>query len=187
MENPEFLKRHLELWYQQPDAYERRFCQLIGGRAPQAADEIAMDERSLELLGITPEEGQTITLQLKMGYDRPVIERQFTLVGWFGYSDIMNTGFGIVSEAYLTEYADELAEASEQTGSQVGLDHRPIVAHLQLQRDGLPLLRGDSQQLQTALVHGNFIRCLGCTTTDQLAEPALVGIRLLIPQLQMTL
>lgn len=121
VENPEFLKRHLELWYQPPEAYERRFCQLTGGRAPQAADEIAMDERSLELLGITPEEGQTITLQLKMGYDQPVIERQFTLVGWFGYSDIMNTGFGIVSEAYLTEHAGELAEASEQTGSQVGL------------------------------------------------------------------
>ena len=121
VENSEFLKRHLELWYQQPDAYERRFCQLTGGRAPQAANEIAMDERSLELLGITPEEGQTITLQLKIGYDQPVIERQFTLVGWFGYSDIMNTGFGIVSEAYLTEYADELAEASEQIGSQVGL------------------------------------------------------------------
>lgn len=70
VENPEFLKRHLELWYQQPDAYERRFCQLTGGRAPQAADEIAMDERSLELLGIA-----VPRLALHFGAGQPVVER----------------------------------------------------------------------------------------------------------------
>ena len=180
VENPEFLKRHLELWYQPPEAYERRFCQLTGGRAPQAADEIAMDERSLELLGITPEEGQTITLQLKMGYDQPVIERQFTLVGWFSYSDIMNTGFGIVREAYLAEHADELAEASEQTGSQVGIIQCDVTFSNGVNISGKLRAMAEKAGLAEEVEWNENWAYVGAGITDWTSIGAVAGLLLLI-------
>ena len=50
--NPEFLKRHAEAWYYPEEAYPHCFIDIIEGKAPKAADEILLDETSMELLGL---------------------------------------------------------------------------------------------------------------------------------------
>ena len=55
--NPEFLKRHAEAWYYPEEAYPHCFIDIIEGKAPKAADEILLDETSMELLGLPKEPG----------------------------------------------------------------------------------------------------------------------------------
>ena len=61
VENEEFLKRHMEAWYYPEYHYEHCFVDIIDGRAPEAADEILMDDMSMELLGMEPKAGQQVT------------------------------------------------------------------------------------------------------------------------------
>ena len=67
--NPEFIKRHVEAWYYPTYHYPHCFVDIIDGREPKAADEILMDEVSLELLGKKPEAEQRITLQMQLRQD----------------------------------------------------------------------------------------------------------------------
>lgn len=120
VDNPQFLKRHVELWYRPLDKLDWYFTELKGGHLPQDADEIMMDTQSLSLLGITPKEGAKITLRMNLGYDQPYVERTFVLAGWFESDPVMNVGFGLVSEAYLEKYRQELAKAGEDERSSVG-------------------------------------------------------------------
>ena len=41
--NPEFLKRHMEMWYYPQYHYEHCFIEIIDGKAPEKADEVLMD------------------------------------------------------------------------------------------------------------------------------------------------
>ena len=103
VENPEFLKRHVEMWYYPEYHYPHCFLEIIDGRAPQAADEIVLDEVSLSLLGKEPKAGQKVTLALRIkSRDEEAIERTFTVSGVARAASGMNVGFGIVSEAYKT-------------------------------------------------------------------------------------
>ena len=64
--NKEFLKRHVEMHYIDKEFYPHWFIDIIGGKAPEAADEILMDEKSLQLLGIKPEAGSKVTLEIQV-------------------------------------------------------------------------------------------------------------------------
>lgn len=122
VENPEFLKRHVEMWYYPEYHYPHCFLEIIDGRAPQAADEIVLDEVSLSLLGKEPKAGQKVTLALRIkSRDEEAIERTFTVSGVARAASGMNVGFGIVSEAYKTAHADELVNTYEEDGSGTGV------------------------------------------------------------------
>lgn len=73
------------------------------GRTPQGWNEIAMDTRALELLGVTPELGAqvklTYTLADKEQMGRDVTDT-FTLVGWWDYDELLQVHFLNVSEEY---------------------------------------------------------------------------------------
>lgn len=60
--NPEFLKRRVEAWYIPEYHYGHRFLEIEEENALKAADEIPIDETSLELLGLEKKEGQKVTL-----------------------------------------------------------------------------------------------------------------------------
>lgn len=62
MLNPEFLKRRVEAWYIPEYHYGHRFLEIEEENALKAADEIPIDETSLELLGLEKKEGQKVTL-----------------------------------------------------------------------------------------------------------------------------
>ncbi|NCB91696.1 MAG: ABC transporter permease [Clostridia bacterium] len=108
--NPEFLKRHVEAWYVPESFYPHCFINLIDGRAPQSADEILLDDLSLELMGKEAKAGQDVTIQMKIRSDADeMIERTFHVSGVTKADPAMNTGFIYVAKSYLDVYADELA------------------------------------------------------------------------------
>lgn len=121
VENPEFLKRHVEMHYVEKEWYPHWFFEIIDGAAPKEAGEILLDEKSMELLGLEPKAGQQVTLELLIhAGDTKTVKRTFTVSGVLKASDTMNVGFGIVSEAYLETYQEEMALKAEEAWDIVG-------------------------------------------------------------------
>lgn len=119
--NPEFLKRHVEAWYYPQYHYSHCFVEIIDGRAPQSAEEILLDESSMKLLGLKPEAGQTVTLDMQIRQNQEEgVKREFYVAGIIKSEPAMNVGFAIVSEAYLEKYKQELAYEYDETGSMTG-------------------------------------------------------------------
>lgn len=115
--NPEFLKRHLEMHYRSENLYKHDFIEIIDGRAPKTADEVLMDERSMELLGMEGKAGQQVTIKMRARTaDTTEIERIFTVSGVIKAVEGMNVGFMYVSESYLEKYAEELFPMDENVG-----------------------------------------------------------------------
>ena len=115
--NQEFLKRHVELWYMPEYHYEHWFLEIKEGRAPKEADEALVDETTLELLGLPQKTGQEFTLEIQLGQGEPkIVERTFTVSGILKANSVLNTGFTVVSEAYLTAHADEVSAFEKGTG-----------------------------------------------------------------------
>ncbi|MDO4344662.1 MAG: FtsX-like permease family protein [Eubacteriales bacterium] len=118
VENPEFLKRHLEVHCRSVNLYKHDFIDIIDGRAPEQADEILMDETSMGLLGMEPKAGQQVTLQMKIHQsDAAAKERTFTVVGVIKAAEGMNVGFVYAAESYLDVYSEELFPSDGQVGS----------------------------------------------------------------------
>lgn len=119
--NPEFLKRHVELWYVPEYHYPHRFITIKEGTAPVKADEVLVDDMTLQLLGLPEETGQQIPLSLQLGQvDPQVVERTFTVTGILQSDPALNVGFVIASENYLTEYAQELKGSRDENGNVMG-------------------------------------------------------------------
>lgn len=119
--NPEFLKRHVELWYVPEYHYPHRYLEIEEGRAPEKADEVMVDEVTMELLGLPKKTGQEITLSLQVGMADPAAEdRTFTVTGILKADPAMNTGFVITSEDYLTKYAEEIKAAEWEEYAMTG-------------------------------------------------------------------
>lgn len=119
--NPEFLKRHMEFWYYPEYHYPYCFTEIIDGRAPREANEILVDEVSMELLGKEARAGQEITLLLQLRMDdKTTVERNFTVSGIIKADPALNVGFAVASEAYLKAHASELAYTYPEDASLVG-------------------------------------------------------------------
>lgn len=121
VKNPEFLKRHVEMWYYPESSYSHYFVEIIDGKAPEKADEILIDEKSLELMGKEAKAGQQITLNLKIrANDTETVERTFTVSGVIKADALMNVGFVIVPKVYQEEYAQELTYTYDKDFDPVG-------------------------------------------------------------------
>ncbi len=127
--NPEFLKRHAEAWYYPEEAYPHCFIDIIEGKAPKAADEILLDETSMELLGLPKEPGQIVTLDLQLhNYDETITERTFTVSGVIKSDPALDVGFALVSQAYVEKYAQELEyKGQDDTGSTMGAIRMDVI------------------------------------------------------------
>lgn len=107
VDNPEFLKRHVEMYYEDQTCMDLSFISLKEGSIPQAENEIIMDVPSLDLLGVPVRTGEKVTLLLTVKGKQ--VEREFVLSGyWEPINPSMNVGFAICSRAYTEKYADEL-------------------------------------------------------------------------------
>lgn len=98
-----FEKDYAEVSYMDDNNAKWSFSQPTVGRAPKSGNEITMDTKALELLGVKPELGAqvkvTYTLADKeqMGWD---ITDTFTLVGWWDYDELLSVHFLNVSKEY---------------------------------------------------------------------------------------
>lgn len=121
VKNPELLKRHVEAWYYPEYHYKHCFVENIDGKAPKKADEILLDEMSMQLLGMKPKAGQKVTLDMRIrNTDEKSVQRTFTVSGVMKADPAMNVGFALVSKAYLKAYAEELTYQYNVTGSMTG-------------------------------------------------------------------
>lgn len=108
-----FEKDYAEVSYMDDNNANWSFSQPTVGRTPKSGNEITMDTKALELLGVKPELGAqvkvTYTLADKeqMGWD---ITDTFTLVGWWDYDELLSVHFLNVSKEY-AQKIDKLAVA----------------------------------------------------------------------------
>lgn len=70
VDNPEFLKRHVEMYYEDQTCMDLSFISLKEGSIPQAENEIIMDVPSLDLLGVPARTGEKVTLLLTVKESR---------------------------------------------------------------------------------------------------------------------
>ena len=108
-----FEKDYAEVSYMDDNNAKWSFSQPTVGRTPKSGNEITMDTKAMELLGVKPELGAqvkvTYTLADKeqMGWD---VTDTFTLVGWWDYDELLSVHFLNVSKEY-AQKINELAVA----------------------------------------------------------------------------
>ena len=108
-----FEKDYAEVSYMDDNNAKWSFSQPTVGRTPKSGNEITMDTKAMELLGVKPELGAqvkvTYTLADKeqMGWD---VTDTFTLVGWWDYDELLSVHFLNVSKEYARKI-NELAVA----------------------------------------------------------------------------
>ena len=98
-----FEKDYAEVSYMDDNNAKWSFSQPTVGRTPKSGNEITMDTKALELLGVKPELGAqvkviyTLADKEQMGWD---ITDTFTLVGWWDYDELLSVHFLNVSKEY---------------------------------------------------------------------------------------
>lgn len=106
VENEQLLKRHAEFWYHDEVGLQLGFCQPTTGQIPKAQNEVIVDTKTLELLGIPLELGAPIKLTLNIR-GKTVI-REFILCGWWESDPGFNVGQIIASRSYVDAHTQEL-------------------------------------------------------------------------------
>lgn len=106
VENPELLKRHAEFWYNDATGLKLAFIQLEAGHVPEAENEVIMDSKTLELLGVPMELGAAVPLSLNIRGE--TITREFILCGWWQSDPVFNVGQIFASRAYVDAHLEEL-------------------------------------------------------------------------------
>ena len=108
-----FEKDYAEVSYMDDNNAKWSFSQPTVGRTPKSGNEITMDTKAMELLGVKPELGAQVKLTYtladkeQMGWD---VTDTFTLVGWWDYDELLSVHFLNVSKEY-AQKIDKLAVA----------------------------------------------------------------------------
>ena len=108
-----FEKDYAEVSYMDDNSAKWSFSQPTVGRTPKSGNEITMDTKAMELLGVKPELGAQVKLTYtladkeQMGWD---VTDTFTLVGWWDYDELLSVHFLNVSKEY-AQKIDKLAVA----------------------------------------------------------------------------
>lgn len=98
-----FEKDYAEVSYMDDNNAKWSFSQPTVGRTPKSGNEITMDTKAMELLGVKPELGAQVKLTYtladkeQMGWD---VTDTFTLVGWWDYDELLSVHFLNVSKEY---------------------------------------------------------------------------------------
>ncbi|WP_199855184.1 ABC transporter permease [Agathobaculum massiliense] len=111
-DDPPFNKSHIEVSYMDPTQAKHYFIEPVEGRLPaEGTDEAAADTRVLSLLGVEPKIGARFTLPIAIDgntEDAHVVERTFTLCGWWEYDSAITASHVLLPRSA----ADELCALS---------------------------------------------------------------------------
>lgn len=119
--NDKLLKRHAEIYYMNDVGIELGFCTPTHGHKPEKENEIIMDTRAMNLLGLPEEVGAPVTLKMRI-HNGEIVERDFVLSGWweadptFEMASIM-----AVSKAYIDAHIDELYNSYNKNYEMTGV------------------------------------------------------------------
>lgn len=118
VDNPEFLKRRVEMFYMDDTAMKLGFCEPTTGRKPQAENELITDTKTLDLLGVPHEIGATVPLTYMVKGKQ--IQTNFVLSGYWESDPVVPVGLVIVSKAYVEAHSGELANTYRENHSMSG-------------------------------------------------------------------
>lgn len=118
VDNPELLKRHGELWYLDDVGLDLRFSKPTTGTNPIKENEIIMDTKTIELLGIAQEIGAPVSLTLTLRGQQ--VTRDFVLSGWWEADSTLNVSTIVTSRAYVDAHLDELKYTYKDDYSSLG-------------------------------------------------------------------
>lgn len=118
VDNPEFLKRHVEMYYMDDTAMKLGFFNLVEGKKPEAENEMVTDTLTLDLLGIPHQVGQMVSLTYTAKGKQ--YQKDFMLSGYWESDELLNVGFVVVSKAFTQKYADEMHYTYREDGNMVG-------------------------------------------------------------------
>ncbi len=104
--NEELLKRRAELYYMDDVGIKLGFCEPEEGRKPEKENEIMMDTRAIQMLGIRREVGAPVTLRLLIHGEE--VSRDFVLSGWWEADPVFQISIMVTSKAYVDAHMDEL-------------------------------------------------------------------------------
>lgn len=119
VDNTELIKRHGELYYMDDVGIKLGFCEPTEGHKPQAANEIIMDTKAIQLFGIEQKIGSPVTLNLTVHGKK--VQRDFVLSGWWEADPAFSVSIMITSRAYVDEYIDELYNSYSEDFSMTGV------------------------------------------------------------------
>lgn len=139
-----FNKMPAEVSYMDENCTKWSYAEPTTGRSPQNGREIAMDTKSLELLGITPALGATVELTYTIGDKSQTshdISDTFILVGYWDYDNLMPVHYLNISR----EYADEI----EALATAEGMD--AFRTDLNVMMASAVNIRGQMEQVDTDL------------------------------------
>lgn len=106
--NEELIKRQTEIRYTEAKDLTFGFTELKEGRLPQKEDEIVVDSIVMDMLGITHELGEKVTLQFEfMGEDK---KETFTISGWYQGDPVSMASELYLSRAYLEHISENYTE-----------------------------------------------------------------------------
>lgn len=119
VDNPELLKRHGEFWYLDDIGLKYRFNEPTTGTKPVKENEIIMDTKAMQLLGIPAEIGAPVSLTLTIRGQQ--VTRDFVLSGWWDADPVFNVSIMIASKAYTDAHSEELKNTFKDDYSYSGV------------------------------------------------------------------
>lgn len=106
VDNPEFLKRNVEMYYMDNTAMKFGFCETTTGNIPTQENEIITDTKTLDLLGVAHEIGAKVPLTYTVKGKQ--INTNFILSGYWESEDLLDVGFAIVSRTFMDAHSNEM-------------------------------------------------------------------------------
>ncbi|HBN57163.1 MAG TPA: ABC transporter permease [Lachnospiraceae bacterium] len=134
VDNEALLKRHGELYYMDDVGIRLGFCEPTTGSRPKAENEIIMDTRTMQLLGVEQRIGAPVTLELTV-HGRQVT-REFVLSGWWEADPVFNVSMLVASRAYVDVHIEELYNSYEEDWDMTGVINCYIMFHNSLGIEG---------------------------------------------------
>lgn len=134
VDNEALLKRHGELYYMDDVGIRLGFCEPTTGSRPKAENEIIMDTRTMQLLGVEQRIGAPVTLELTV-HGRQVT-REFVLSGWWEADPVCNVSMLVASRAYVDAHIEELYNSYEEDWDMTGVINCYIMFHNSLGIEG---------------------------------------------------
>lgn len=118
VDNPEFLKRRVEMYQMDDTAREMGFCENEEGSSPKGEYDINIDSRSLELLGVEKKIGEKVPLTYTVKDKQYTTE--FTLTGWWETDPVALVGMAVVSEEFMKAREDIYQVTEKENGNLSG-------------------------------------------------------------------
>lgn len=139
-----FAKVPAEISYMDANNTKWSFCEPAVGRMPESGNEVAMDTKSLQLLGVPPKLGAEIVLTYDMGdQEQKGVSRTdtFILVGYWEYDSLSPAHFINISREYAQQMRAEMVAGGLQ----------PLRTDLNIMLESSINIRGVMEQVDTDL------------------------------------